>query len=32
MIMGYSKFLELHNKEIERIKNIDLKTLKCMGF
>lgn len=32
MIKGYSKFLELHNKEIERIKNIDLKTLKCMGF
>ena len=32
MIMGYSKFLELHNKEIERIKNSDIKTLKCMGF
>lgn len=28
----YNKFLELHNKEIERIKNSDIKTLKCMGF
>lgn len=32
MIKEYSKFLELHNKEIERIKNSDMKTLKCMGF
>lgn len=32
MIIEYSKFLELHNKEIERIKNSDMKTLKCMGF
>ena len=32
MIKEYSKFLELHNKEIERIKNSDIKTLKCMGF
>ena len=28
----YNNFLELHNKEIERIKNSDIKTLKCMGF
>lgn len=28
----YNNFLELHNKEIERIKNRDIKTLKCMGF
>lgn len=32
MIREYNKFLELHNKEIERIKNSDIKTLKCMGF
>lgn len=32
MIKDYNKFLELHNKEIERIKNSDIKILKCMGF
>ena len=32
MLREYNKFLELHNKEIERIKNSDIKTLKCMGF
>ena len=28
----FENFIELHNKEIERIKKGNVKTLKCMGF
>ncbi|KDE62018.1 hypothetical protein FUSO5_10480, partial [Fusobacterium necrophorum BFTR-1] len=28
----FKNFVKLHNKEMERIKKSDVKTLKCMGF